>query len=116
MLMHYSARRVSGVMLLAIAVLGLGRSAVRPTDADKGTVNATLRVGFGESDVTPKVDDKAKPVFIAGFGRNRKATGVHDPLKTRTIVLEDGDTKIALVSVDVVGLFHDVVERVRKRL
>jgi hypothetical protein len=72
-----------------------------------------LRAGFAESDVTP--DPAKKPVWLAGFGKNRKATKVHDPLMARAVVLAEGKKKIALVSVDVVGLFNDVAERVRKQ-
>lgn len=76
---------------------------------------ADLSVGFAEIDVTPKLDP-AKPVFIAGFGHNRKATKVHDPIMCRSIVLSDGKQKIALVCVDVVGLFNAVAESVRKQV
>ncbi len=73
-----------------------------------------LQVGFAETDITPKLGDK--PVFMAGFGQDRKATGIHDPLKARAIVLKDGTGKIALVSIDVVGFFHPYVTVVRERL
>jgi len=53
---------------------------------------------------------------MAGFGKNRKASGVHDPLMARAIVLAHGERKLAMVSVDVVGLFQASVERVRSRL
>src|SRR6266536_2967246 len=71
-------------------------------------------VGFGKADLTPDV--KAAPVWIAGYGHNRKATGVHDPLWARAVVLRDGETKIALVSVDLVGLQYPNVQNARKRL
>ena len=71
-------------------------------------------VGFGETDLTPELGKK--PVFLAGFGQNRKATKVHDSIIARAVVLADGDDKIALVSVDVVGLFLPTVERVREKL
>jgi hypothetical protein len=71
-------------------------------------------VGFGETDVTPEVGKKL--VFIAGFGQNRKATKVHDPIMARAVVMADGDEKIAFVSVDVIGLFLPSVERVREKL
>jgi hypothetical protein len=71
-------------------------------------------VGFGETDVTPEVGKK--PVFIAGFGQNRKATKVHDPIMARAVVMADGDEKVAFVSVDVIGLFLPSVERVREKL
>jgi hypothetical protein len=74
-----------------------------------------LSVGFAEVDVTPKLDP-ARPVYLAGFGHNRKATRVHDPIMARAVVLSDGKAKVALVSVDVVGLFHAVAESVRKQV
>jgi hypothetical protein len=73
-----------------------------------------LRVGFGESDVTPEIA-KIKPVFVAGFGHGRKATGVHDPIMARAIALHDGERTFALVSVDVVGLFPATVEAIRAK-
>ena len=78
--------------------------------------SAVLEVGFGEADITPRVAARAKPVYLAGFGSNRKATGINDPLKARAIVLAHGKDKIALVSVDLVGLFLANVERARKSL
>jgi hypothetical protein len=76
---------------------------------------ADLSVGFAEADVTPKLDP-AKPVYMAGFGHNRQAARVHDPIMARAVVLADGKQKIALVAVDVVGLFNSVAESVRKQL
>src|SRR5437868_6720179 len=73
-----------------------------------------LTVGFAEVDVTPELGKK--PVYLAGFGQNRKATKVHDPITARAVVLSDGDAKVALASVDVVGLFVGSTERVRGKL
>ncbi len=73
-----------------------------------------FEAGFGEADITPPLKDKT--VYLAGFGHNRKATGVHDPLKARAVVLRHGQQKWAIVSLDVVGFFLPHVERVRKRL
>ena len=75
---------------------------------------AELSVGFAEADVTPELGKK--PVYLAGFGQDRKATKVHDPIMVRAVVLADGNEKIALVTVDVVGLFYPAVERVRQLL
>ena len=58
-------------------------------------------VGFAEVDITPELGKK--PVYMAGFGQDRPAKKVHDPIMTSRVVLADGDTKIALVTVDVVG-------------
>jgi hypothetical protein len=73
-----------------------------------------LQVGFAEADITPKLGDK--PVFMAGFGQNRKATKVHDPLMARAVVLRHDKAKIALVSIDVIGFFNPDVVAVRDKL
>src|SRR5687767_10244651 len=73
-----------------------------------------LEAGFGETDITPTLGNK--PVYIAGFGQNRKATKAHDPLFARAVVLKEGKTKLALVSVDLVGFFRPNVVNVRKQL
>jgi hypothetical protein len=82
--------------------------------ASAGREPAVLEVGFGEADITPAVGNE--PVYVAGFGQNRKATKVHDPLFVRAIVLREGKRKIALASVDLVGFFRANVVNVRKRL
>ncbi|HEX3314788.1 MAG TPA: hypothetical protein VHR72_07860, partial [Gemmataceae bacterium] len=101
-----TARRI-GPVLVTLALLCFA-TAVRADEPAK------LRVGFASVDVTPDVT-KA-PVYLAGFGKNRRATKVHDPLYVRTIVLADGAKTIAFSCVDVIGLFHDIVEHVRPRL
>src|SRR5436190_15567843 len=98
------ARWIFVATVLAMSLIGFAG------DATSGH----LRVGFGSADVTPDIVNK--PVYLAGFGQNRKAAKVHDPIMARAIVLTDGDTKIALVAVDVVGLFLPTVERVREKL
>jgi hypothetical protein len=75
---------------------------------------AELTVGFAEVDVTPELGKN--PVYLAGFGQNRVAKKVHDPIMARAVVLGDGETKIALVAVDVVGVFLDTVTHVREKL
>jgi len=79
-----------------------------------GPVQA-LDAGFGEVDITPKLGGKKK-VWLAGYGTGRQAAGVHDPLMARCVVLEEGRTRIALVSVDLVGLQFPVVQEIRRQL
>ncbi|HMC66753.1 MAG TPA: neutral/alkaline non-lysosomal ceramidase N-terminal domain-containing protein [Gemmataceae bacterium] len=74
----------------------------------------SFHAGFAAADITPKLGDKS--VYLAGFGQNRKATSVHDPLIVRAVVLEHGGQKLAMLSIDIVGFFHENVERVRKQL
>lgn len=79
-----------------------------------GATAQELRVGWAEADITP--DLKAGPVFIAGFGHNRRATDIADPLMARAVVLSDGAKTLAIVSIDVIGFFHENVEHVRSQL
>ncbi len=97
--------------LLALAVILSWSSLVWGQEK----TSVPLQAEFAEVDITPKVKRK-KTVYMAGFGQNRKAQGVHDPLMARVIVLKDAKKKIALVSVDLVGLFYDSVLRIREKL
>jgi hypothetical protein len=46
-------------------------------------------------------------IYLAGFGNHRLATGKHDDLWARTIVLDDGKTRFAIVSVDFLGYYSE---------
>ncbi|HWG46661.1 MAG TPA: hypothetical protein VN688_28120 [Gemmataceae bacterium] len=99
----------------ALVLLGLPFVVLCTPDVPRAApADDKLQAGFAETDITPQVKDKT--VFMAGFGHNRKAAGVHDPLKVRAIVLQHDKDKIALVSIDLVGFFHPGVERVRRNL
>jgi hypothetical protein len=102
---------VNAWTLLAGLALGLGAVPAETRAADPGD---QVEVGFGEADITPKLGDK--PVYMAGFGQNRRATAVHDPLVARAVVLRAGGHKVALASIDVVGFFHANVGHVREQL
>jgi hypothetical protein len=98
-----------------------------------------LRIGFSAVPITPKIQDtwvdadgdayydeskgdrfvdgndngRFDPVWLAGFQNRRPANGVHDELWARTMVMDDGQTRIALVVLDVIGFFHDDLVDVR---
>ncbi len=74
-----------------------------------------LEVGFGVVDITPDLSGE-NPVWLAGYGQNRRATGVHDPIYARAIVLRDGSRKVAIVVADVVGIFYPTTLEIRSRL
>ncbi len=54
-------------------------------------------------------------LWIAGFGTNRPALGVRDPLWARTIAVQQGDTVVTMTAIDAVGIFYDDVKRIRER-
>src|SRR5262249_47791686 len=97
-----------GVVMTRIGLLSLALLIALSLPAEG---EAPLHAAFAETDITPELH-KDRPVYMAGFGHNRKATAVHDPLKARAVVLRHGDRTIALVCLDVVGLFHASAQRV----
>lgn len=88
------------VLLLAMAV-------VTP-------VSAAFRAGAAYRVITPEVGQSSAPVYIAGFGQNRVATGVHDPLSIRCLAMSAGRKPVVLCGVDLIGLFLDDVEKIRQ--
>lgn len=73
-----------------------------------------MLVGFAEADITPALG--ANPIYLAGFGQNRKATAILDPLKVRAMVLRNAGKSVAIAVADVVGLFLPTVEHIRVKL
>lgn len=58
--------------------------------------------------------DKTKCTWIAGFGSGRPAAGVADPTSVRCAVVKQGNTAVALCSIDAVGWFYNEIERTRE--
>jgi hypothetical protein len=51
---------------------------------------------------------------MAGFSNGRAATAVHDDLLAAATVIDDGYTRVGLVALDAIGLFHDDVLAIRR--
>jgi hypothetical protein len=85
-----------------------------PKIVDEGRGGALLRAAACTRKITPVVgENHSDPIYMGGFDNDRTALSVHDDLWARGIVLERGETKIALVTLDVVGYFHNEVETIR---
>jgi hypothetical protein len=123
-----SARHV----LLVVALLGLALGAGpawADDDADDGGGGGSLRVGVCKRDITPVtpllqaayeakfgvpgVVNHTDPVYLAGFGNNRPATGYNDRLWARGVVLDGKGTRVAIVALDVVGYFKNEIDTAR---
>jgi hypothetical protein len=63
-----------------------------------------------------KTVNHSDPVYLAGFGDNRPATGVHDELWARCLVLRFADTTVGIVALDLVGYSHNEIENIRALL
>ncbi len=75
-----------------------------------------LRAGFAREKINPDLSDPSRPVWLAGFSQNRRATALHDDLWAVATVIDDGYTRVGLVALDAIGLFHDDVIAVRQDL
>jgi hypothetical protein len=73
-----------------------------------------FRAGAAYRVITPNVESGAPAVYIAGFGHNRVATGIHDPLFVRCLAMATGKRPVVLCGVDLIGLFLDDVEKIRQ--
>ncbi len=102
--------------------------------------SSELKAGFAAVPITPEVSDrwedkngdakynpgdgdtftdgngngKFDPVWIAGFSNSKPANGVHDDTWARTMVIDDGKTRLGIVILDAIGFMHDDVVDIRK--
>lgn len=113
--------------------------------ADMRIINdssAPLKAGFAAVTITPEVPDrwtdanddaeynlkdgdtftdgngngKFDPVWIAGFSNRRPANGVHDDTWARTMIVDDGKTRLAIVILDAIGFMNDDIVDIRKMI
>ncbi|MEZ4450808.1 MAG: hypothetical protein R3B09_15110 [Nannocystaceae bacterium] len=71
-------------------------------------------------------DKEFQAIYLAGFGQGRAAAGIRGPeiglrgegdgWYVRAIVLEQGNTSLAIVTIDTIGYFNDDIEAIRKML
>jgi hypothetical protein len=61
-------------------------------------------------------DGKFDAYWMAGFSGNVPMMGSHDDIWARALVLQTGDTTVAIVSLDLVGFFHNKIEEIRARV
>jgi len=70
---------------------------------------ATWQAGAAEVVVTPPVG-----IQLEGYGgRTAGSTGIHDELYAHALVLDDGTTRVGIVSVDTLGTDRHLVKRIR---
>ena len=73
-----------------------------------------MKVGYASGIITPSLD---RPVYLAGFGQNRRAETVHDDLTVRAVAISDSSRTVVLCALDLIGFFrkdmHDVTETLK---
>src|ERR1051325_9937503 len=68
----------------------------------------SIEVGAAEIDITPPAGMR-----MAGYFDERFATGTHDPLKAKAILLRQGGNQVAMVFCDLVGVSLNVTTNAR---
>jgi hypothetical protein len=74
-------------------------------------VQSNLKAGVAKIDITP-----SEVVGITVVGHRRVVTGVRDPLRAGVLILDDGETKAAIVTLDTIGAWEDMVKAARERI
>ena len=68
-----------------------------------------IRAGISEVNITPPVG-----VSMCGFAaRKGPSEAIHDELFARALVLDNGETQVAIVGADVISFAPDLVNRIR---
>ena len=74
-----------------------------------------LMAGEGVVDMTPPLG-----IELGGFhrppGQERRITGIRQPTAARALVLQRGDTRVAVLSLDIAALPLDLVQRVQQQV
>jgi hypothetical protein len=72
-----------------------------------------FKVGYAQQPITPVLD---RPVYLAGFGQNRRAESVHDDLYVRALALELGGTRLVAAALDLIGLPRQHCQEIEGRI
>jgi hypothetical protein len=74
-------------------------------------VTSNLRAGVAKVDITP-----SDVVGVTVVGHRREVTGVRDPLRAGVLILDDGETKAAIVTLDTIGAWEAMVKLAREHI
>ncbi len=96
--------------------VGVGRELINPTiiETQWTDVNRDNLYQLGEDFVDTNGNNAFDGTWIAGFSSGRPALGQHDDLEARAIAFRYNDVIVAQVALDIVGLFRDDMERIRR--
>ncbi|HRJ58394.1 MAG TPA: neutral/alkaline non-lysosomal ceramidase N-terminal domain-containing protein, partial [Anaerolineales bacterium] len=74
-----------------------------------------MKIGYAQTVITPSLE---KPVYLAGFGNDRRAKTIHDDLYARALAIQTEQTTLVLVALDLIGFFrpdaYEVIEKVNR--
>jgi hypothetical protein len=70
-------------------------------------------IGYAHNVITPSLE---RPVFLAGFDQNRRATAIHDDLYVRALALRTPGRTLVLCALDLIGFFRPQVQEIIQRV
>jgi len=105
-MLHTSHRRdfLRQSLLTPLAALGFSQADAQPKAKPAG-----FRAGAATSNITPEIGGP----IVGGF-RPEPSQHIHDELHARCLVLENGESRIALVVLDLLGADEAMFEEARK--
>ena len=76
---------VVGAVILGMEAAGFDGYAVRDVMVRNRKGNHQMKIGYAQNTITPSLD---KPVYLAGFGNDRRAQTIHDDLYARALAIQ----------------------------
>ena len=87
---------------------GFAKKSITPTVVDTwNDVDGNFKYDTEKGDSYNDINNNGKfdAYWIAGMSNAKPAQGVHDSVWSRVMVLDDGKSRIAMVSLDAIGFF-----------
>ena len=104
---------LSATALFGFECPGLGLARVGVCQRDITPISPGLAGAYEASFGGAAVVNHTDPIFLAGFGDDRQATGYHDRLWARAIVVDGKGGRVAIVALDLVGYFNAEIQTIR---
>lgn len=102
---------ISTLFALTLGPMPLRAAGDSPVIDGQFPVVSNLRAGVAKVDITP-----SEVVRFSVIGHQREVTGVRDPLRAGVLILDDGETKAAIVTMDTIGAWEDMVKLARENI
>jgi neutral ceramidase len=109
-LLNHLARILLGSAIIFILFNALGNSSLSP--GEESLRDNTIAVGVARVNITPSV-----PVLMSGYAsRTEPFKGVNDEIFAAATVFDDGTSRAALITAEVIGFCHGAWDELTQRI